>query len=83
MKSIEIKQLSKSYMPGVPVLDGLDLEVCPGQVYGLLGENGCGKSTTFNILAGLEAADGGSAHLLGSSFRFATPEHRARVAQWG
>lgn len=80
MNSIEISQLSKSFVPGSPVLDRLDLSVKKGQVYGLLGQNGCGKSTTFNILAGLELADSGKAHILGVPFRYATPEHRSRVA---
>jgi len=80
MNSIEINQLSKSFVSGCPVLDRFDLEVKQGQVYGLLGQNGCGKSTTFNILAGLEMADSGTAHILGAPFRYATPEHRSRVA---
>lgn len=80
MNSIEISQLSKSFMPGCPVLNQLDLTVKQGQVYGLLGQNGCGKSTIFNILAGLEHADDGYAYLLGASFRYATPQHRSRVA---
>lgn len=80
MNSIEISELSKSFIPGQPVLDHLDLTVQQGQVYGLLGQNGCGKSTTFNILAGLEQADYGKAHILGAPFRYATPEHRSRVA---
>jgi len=80
MNSIEINQLSKSFLPGHPVLNGFDLCVKKGQVYGLLGKNGCGKSTTFNILAGLEHADHGSAHILGVPYRYATPAHRSRVA---
>ena len=80
MNSIEIKQLSKSFVAGAPVLDRLDLSVKRGQVYGLLGKNGCGKSTMFNILAGLELADSGTAHLLGAPFMHSTPEHRSRVA---
>jgi len=80
MNSIEIKHLWKTFVPGCPVLAGLDLCVKKGQVYGLLGENGCGKSTTFNILAGLEHADEGTAHMLGGAFRYASPVHRSRIA---
>src|SRR5665648_1121138 len=37
----------------VVALDGLDLEVCPGEIFGFLGPNGAGKSTTIRLLLGL------------------------------
>jgi len=46
-------------------LDGLDLEVAPGEVHGFLGPNGAGKSTTIRVLLGLLRADAGSVRLLG------------------
>ncbi|SFD15709.1 ABC transporter ATP-binding protein [Streptomyces aidingensis] len=46
-------------------LDGLDLQVRPGEVHGFLGPNGAGKSTTIRILLGLLRADSGEARLLG------------------
>ncbi|MCD6640606.1 MAG: ABC transporter ATP-binding protein [Nocardioides sp.] len=46
-------------------LDGLDLEVAPGEVHGFLGPNGSGKSTTIRVLLGLLRADGGRVELLG------------------
>jgi ABC-2 type transport system ATP-binding protein len=46
-------------------LDGLDLEVEPGEVHGFLGPNGAGKSTTIRVLLGLLRADAGSVRLLG------------------
>ncbi len=46
-------------------LDGLDLEVRPGEIHGLLGPNGAGKSTTIRVLLGLLRADSGTAKLLG------------------
>jgi len=48
-------------------LRGLDLIVERGDIYGFLGRNGAGKSTTIRILAGLIRADGGEARLLGAS----------------
>lgn len=50
---------------GRPVLRGVDLEVLPGEVVGLVGENGVGKSTLMNLLAGAYPADGGQVLLDG------------------
>ncbi len=47
------------------VLDGLDLQVAQGEIVGLLGPNGCGKSTTLNIVCGLLDADAGAVHIGG------------------
>lgn len=47
------------------VLNGLNMQVCPGEVYGFLGENGAGKSTTMNIITGLLSADAGSIRING------------------
>jgi len=49
-------------------LDGLDLSVPAGVVYGFLGPNGAGKTTTMRLLTGLIHADGGAIELLGRPF---------------
>ena len=51
----------------VVALDGIDLEVGPGEVLALLGANGAGKSTAIGLLLGLLSADSGSATLFGLS----------------
>jgi ABC-type uncharacterized transport system ATPase subunit len=58
-------------------LDGLDLAVQTGEVYGFLGPNGAGKTTTIRILLGLLRADAGAARLLGGDpWRDAADLHR-------
>ncbi|MGA8245914.1 MAG: ABC transporter ATP-binding protein [Nocardioides sp.] len=61
---IRTDQLRKSFGRSV-ALDGLDLEVAPGEVHGFLGPNGAGKSTTIRILLGLIRRSGGTAELFG------------------
>lgn len=50
-----------------PVLRGLDLEVRPGEVLGVLGANGSGKTTLLHLLATLIAPSAGSGHVLGAA----------------
>ncbi len=51
---------------GVPVLNGVELHVAPGEIHALLGENGAGKSTLMNILTGSYTADAGRVTFDGS-----------------
>lgn len=60
--------LVKQY-PGVRAVDGLDLRVPRGAVYGFLGRNGAGKTTTIKVLGGLARATAGSARVLGLDVR--------------
>jgi ABC-2 type transport system ATP-binding protein len=59
--------LAKRYRRAI-ALDGLDLRVPTGVVYGFLGPNGAGKTTTMRILTGLVRADAGRVELLGRPF---------------
>ena len=65
MDAIRIERLSKSY-GAVRALDGLDLTVAPGMVFGFLGPNGAGKTTTIRILTGLARASSGRALVSGT-----------------
>ena len=60
-------------------LDGLDLRVEPGTVYGFLGPNGAGKTTALRILLGLARPTSGGAQVLGHDVTTATNEVRAAV----
>lgn len=68
MFAIETHRLTKRFH-AVTALDGLDLEVPTGQVFGFLGPNGAGKSTTIRILLDEIRASSGSASLLGLDSR--------------
>ena len=63
--SIEAEGLVKTYPGDVRALDGLDLDVEAGTVFGLLGPNGAGKSTTVRILTTLSRPDAGRARVAG------------------
>jgi ABC-2 type transport system ATP-binding protein len=61
---IEARGLVKRYRE-VPAVDGVDLTVRPGDIYGFLGPNGAGKTTTLRMLLGLVRPDAGSVRLFG------------------
>jgi ABC-2 type transport system ATP-binding protein len=65
--ALSIRGLRKSY-GSRQALDGLDLTVPSGIVYGFLGPNGAGKTTTMRLLTGLLHADGGTIEILGRPF---------------
>ena len=54
----EIKDLSKSFS-GRPILKKISMKVFPGECVGVLGPNGCGKTTLFSICIGEQSIDGG------------------------
>ena len=66
MPALLCRQLVKTF-DGTRALDGLDLSVDAGTIFGLLGPNGSGKTTTIRTSIGIYKPDGGSVELLGSS----------------
>ncbi|WP_406421445.1 ABC transporter ATP-binding protein [Streptomyces sp. NBC_00873] len=62
---IETRGLTKRYRGGQLAVDGLDLSVPEGSVFGFLGPNGSGKTTTIRMLMGLIAPTSGTARVLG------------------
>ena len=72
-EAIFVEGLTKSYA-GKAVVDHLDLSVQSGTVFGLLGANGAGKSTTIECMLGTKQADSGSVRLLGQD-----PSRRRRA----
>lgn len=65
MKAISLTSLTKTY-GNVRALDGLNLNVEEGSVFGFLGPNGAGKTTTLRILAGLASPSSGEVSIAGS-----------------
>ncbi len=68
---LEIRNLTKAYGQR-SVLQGLNLHIDAGEIYGLLGPNGAGKTTTINILCNLLQADGGAIEIAASPLSEAT-----------
>jgi len=66
--AINIKELKKSY-GDIEAVKGISFEVNKGEMFGLVGPDGAGKTTTIRILCGLIAPDEGSASLLGDDIR--------------
>ena len=76
MNAIEIKDLTKNFKEK-QALCGLDMTVPVGAIYGFIGENGSGKSTTEKIICGLIHKSGGSVKLFGKDNT--DPDVRAKV----
>ena len=60
---------------GVEVVKGVDLDLRPGEVHAIMGENGAGKSTVAKMIAGVYRPSAGRVDLLGDSAPFASPRH--------
>jgi NitT/TauT family transport system ATP-binding protein len=60
--AVSLRDVSKSFGNAPRVLDGIDLEVRPGEFLCLVGASGCGKSTLLNLVAGLEEPTSGKVH---------------------
>ena len=76
VNAIEIRDLTKSFK-GMYALNGLNMNVPVGSIYGFIGENGSGKSTTEKLICGLLVPDKGSIKLFGKDYT--NPGVRVRV----
>ncbi|MDO5736430.1 MAG: ABC transporter ATP-binding protein [Propionibacteriaceae bacterium] len=74
--AIDVRNLTKNY-GALRALDGLDLTLSTGQIVGLLGENGCGKTTLLKVLAGVLADHSGEVSIAGHA---PGPESKALVS---
>ncbi len=80
--AIETTGLQKRYGE-TRAVDGINLSIPTGTVYGLLGPNAAGKTTTIRMLTTLIKPDGGSARVLGHDFLKEAAEVRANVGVTG
>ncbi len=65
MATVVLERVSKVFAGGIVAVDNLSLEVNDQELLVLVGPSGCGKTSTLRLIAGLEAADGGSIHIGG------------------
>lgn len=83
--TLDFRAVSFSYQPGIPVLQNLTFTVDPGEVVGVVGPTGAGKSTLVQILLGLREAGGGAYLVAGEPSRHWSAEswtgHIAYVPQ--
>ena len=66
---IEVEGLVREFKNGPRAVDGIELEVAPGEIYGFLGPNGAGKSTTVLMLTTLLPPTAGTARVAGQAPR--------------
>jgi ABC-2 type transport system ATP-binding protein len=76
--AVQVRGLRKTYGE-VTAVDGLDLGIHQGEVFGILGPNGAGKSTTVEILQGHRSRDAGKVSVLGADPATANRAWRSRV----
>ncbi|WP_159061572.1 sugar ABC transporter ATP-binding protein, partial [Streptomyces europaeiscabiei] len=78
---LALRGIGKSFL-GVRVLDGVDLQVRPGEVHAVVGENGAGKSTLMKVVSGVYQPDEGTVEFAGAPRTFRSPRE-ARQAGIG
>src|SRR5919107_6292310 len=76
---IQAEGLVREFKNGPRAVDGIDLAVAPGEIYGFLGPNGAGKSTTVHMLTTLLPPTSGSARVGGHDVVSEGPEVRAVI----
>ncbi len=76
---IEVRGLVREYRKGPRAVDGIDLSVAPGEIYGFLGPNGAGKSTTVHMLTTLLPPTAGAALVAGYDIVRQGPQVRAHI----
>jgi ABC-2 type transport system ATP-binding protein len=83
MSIITTRKLTKVFSRKVRAVDGIDLDIAAGEIFGFLGPNGAGKTTTLRMLATLLPIDSGEATIAGYDVRKQPQEVRKRLGYVG
>src|SRR5215207_6422678 len=75
---LALRGIGKSFL-GVRVLEGVDLDVRPGEVHAVVGENGAGKSTLMKVVSGVYPPDEGTVEFAGTPRAFHGPRDAQRA----
>ena len=75
---LEVRGLKRNF-GRVLAVDGVDLTVPRGQIYGFLGINGAGKTTTIRMIMGIISPDAGTIRMVGETSRSASVKQRQRI----
>lgn len=75
---LRLTRIHKSF-GGLKALQGIDLEVNRGEIFGLIGPNGCGKSTLFDVITGFQKAEEGLVEFEGNDLAGKLPHQVARA----
>src|SRR3954469_14996039 len=76
---IEVQGLVREFKKGPRAVNGIDLVVAPGEIYGFLGPNGAGKSTTVHMLTTLLPPTSGTARVAGFDIVKQGPQVRRAI----
>ena len=76
---VKIKNLNKTYANGVKANINLDLDLYPGEIHALIGENGAGKTTIINSILGLQKIESGEIKIFGRNFDINDTNLKAKI----
>lgn len=79
MAAIKLQNVHFAYRKGEPILKDINIDVPVGSIYGFLGANGAGKSTTLRLILSLMKPQSGTIELFGSDIRKTYPKHLRKV----
>lgn len=79
MNAVELNNICFSYRKNELILDNISMQVPTGSIYGFLGANGAGKSTTLRLILGLMKPQEGKISMFGNNIYESYPKHLSRV----